>query len=258
MADTAEIRKVQNENGEFTYLKMDQRPDGVPEKFWNAENGLNLTALNNGYLTLESSRGEYKEATKRALQEEFDAKLPKAPAEYTVAAPKIEDAPQGFKYDPATDPVIQSVIGIGKDANLTQEALNKLTESRARAEIERFKSTGQRVVEVLGENAPARIEKLSSRLKDTLGDDGYQAVAELINDPAAVVALEKLTGNRGTPGSGAGAPEPELSEQKLRAMMNDPRYHDPMRRDPEYVKQIEQGFAALYDGTHDRSPRFTG
>lgn len=258
MPDIAEIRKVTNENGDFTYLKMDAKPDGVPDKFWNPENGLNLTALNNGYLNLESSRGEFKESTRRALEEEFSARLPKAPAEYAVTPPKIDDAPQGFKYDPASDPVIQSVIGVGKDANITQDALNKLTESRARAELERFKSTGQRVVEVLGDNATARIEKLSTRLKDTLGEDGFKSVAELISDPHAVVALEKLTGNRGTPGAGGGAPEPELTEGKLRTMMNDPRYYDPQRRDPEYVKKIEQGFTALYAGNHDGSPRFTG
>ena len=29
-------------------------------------------------------------------------------------------------------------------------------------------------------------------------------------------------------------------------MMLDPRWHDPSRRDPAFVKQIEDGFKALY------------
>ena len=37
-----------------------------------------------------------------------------------------------------------------------------------------------------------------------------------------------------------------LSKADLQQMMRDPRYFDNARRDPTYVKQVDDGFARLY------------
>lgn len=41
-----------------------------------------------------------------------------------------------------------------------------------------------------------------------------------------------------------------LTEDKLAEMMQDPRYHDPAQRDPDYVRQIQDGFARLFPGEY--------
>ncbi len=46
-----------------------------------------------------------------------------------------------------------------------------------------------------------------------------------------------------------------LSKEKLVEMMKDPRYHDPMQRDPSFVKEIEQGFDQLYPGKYHSGSR---
>ena len=38
----------------------------------------------------------------------------------------------------------------------------------------------------------------------------------------------------------------QVSQEELASMMDDPRYIDPMRRDPSYVKRVEAGFEKLY------------
>ena len=38
----------------------------------------------------------------------------------------------------------------------------------------------------------------------------------------------------------------QTNEAELKAMMLDPRYHDPARRDPHFVSQIESGFKKIY------------
>lgn len=45
-----------------------------------------------------------------------------------------------------------------------------------------------------------------------------------------------------------GAPAQGLTPQRLREMMRDPRYHDPSRRDADYVRQVREGFESLYPG----------
>jgi hypothetical protein len=37
-----------------------------------------------------------------------------------------------------------------------------------------------------------------------------------------------------------------MTEQTLREMMQDDRYHNPARRDPHFIKQVEEGFRKLY------------
>ncbi len=45
--------------------------------------------------------------------------------------------------------------------------------------------------------------------------------------------------------------EQALSKERLEEMMRDPRYHDPLKRDSEWVRRIEDGFRSLYPGRHD-------
>ena len=42
----------------------------------------------------------------------------------------------------------------------------------------------------------------------------------------------------------------ELSREKLREMMQDPRYHDPLKRDTNYVNKVRKGFETLYPGDY--------
>jgi hypothetical protein len=46
--------------------------------------------------------------------------------------------------------------------------------------------------------------------------------------------------------SGTSIPAAQTSENELKQMMLDPRYHDPTRRDPVFIQQVEDGFKRLY------------
>ena len=50
-------------------------------------------------------------------------------------------------------------------------------------------------------------------------------------------------------------PAASLTPQRLREMMRDPRYYDPARRDPDYVRQVQQGFETLYPGEQPPAQR---
>lgn len=51
------------------------------------------------------------------------------------------------------------------------------------------------------------------------------------------------------------APAQGLTPQRLREMLRDPRYHDPSRRDPDFVRQVSEGFNTLFPGTRGQEPR---
>ena len=257
---TAELHNVKNENGEFTYVKLPERPADVPEKFWSADHGVNLTALNKGYLNLESSRARFEEETRTRLKTEAQSSLPRPPEQYRVEPPKLDNAPSSFDYKPEEDPIIKQIMASGRDMGLTQEGFSHFVQQRGQQELEQFQTLGRSTRDVLGENAKDRIDKLSRRLTEQLGEQEFNAISAAVSDPHAVVALEKLIGTTtGAPraGDGAGSGE-KLTEADVKAWMTDPRYWDPQRRDPRWMKKIEDGWKTLFkDEKHDGEPRFT-
>ncbi len=71
---------------------------------------------------------------------------------------------------------------------------------------------------------------------------------------ARVAPLVSETGKRARDA----APAQGLTPQRLREMLRDPRYHDPSRRDPDFVRQVSEGFDALYPGTRGQEGRREG
>ncbi|WP_285907467.1 hypothetical protein [Pseudodesulfovibrio pelocollis] len=83
-------------------------------------------------------------------------------------------------------------------------------------------------------------------LLDALTRTGAGDRAAVISAFAKIAPLVLESGLRGAP-SGWGE---ELSRDTLREMMQDPRYHDPSRRDDTYVAKVRKGFEALYPGNY--------
>ena len=68
---------------------------------------------------------------------------------------------------------------------------------------------------------------------DSPGSDGIRVV-ELM-----------MEGLKETSISGSGSPTAVLTDDKLKEMMNDPRYYSPNQRDPAFVKMVDEGFKKM-------------
>ncbi len=86
-------------------------------------------------------------------------------------------------------------------------------------------------------------------LLDVLASTGAGDRAVLVSALARVAPLV-LEGSLRN--AGAGAAEP-LTLERLREMIRDPRYYDPSRRDPAFVRQVDQGFKRLFPGQYPSS-----
>lgn len=78
---------------------------------------------------------------------------------------------------------------------------------------------------------------------DNTGAGNRAAVISAFARLAPMVLEGRFKGRRADTGSA-------LSKEKLEEMMLDPRYHDPLKRDSEWVRRIENGFRDLYPGQH--------
>lgn len=91
-------------------------------------------------------------------------------------------------------------------------------------------------------------------LLDRLDATGAGNDARVVQAFARVAPLVSEAGLRGR----EAGPAQVLSPQRLREMMRDPRYFDPSRRDAEFVRQVREGFEALYPGEKAQDQRLPG
>ncbi len=88
-------------------------------------------------------------------------------------------------------------------------------------------------------------------LLEALDRSGAGDRAEVINAFAKVAPLI-LEGRF----KGGGADDgPGMTKARLREMMRDPRYLDPVRRDPDFVAQVTRGFETLFPGEYAQESR---
>lgn len=91
-------------------------------------------------------------------------------------------------------------------------------------------------------------------LLDRLTETGAGNDARVVQAFARIAPLVSEAGMRGRDAGPAQA----MSPQRLREMMRDPRYFDPSRRDAEFVRQVREGFEALYPGEKTLDQRLPG
>jgi hypothetical protein len=102
-------------------------------------------------------------------------------------------------------------------------------------------------VEKLGDNANARTEAASLFANQFFPEDMLPAVERMCETAEGIMVLEHVMEamREGGPSNGAVEVSRE-TEADLRQMMLDPRYHDPARRDPTFVKQVDDGFKRMF------------
>jgi hypothetical protein len=99
----------------------------------------------------------------------------------------------------------------------------------------------------LGDNANQRIEAASMFANKFFPESALPAIERMCETHEGIVALEHIMeAMKDGSFSGDTAPTTRVDEQALREMMQDDRYHNPARRDPHFVKQVEDGFRKLY------------
>lgn len=197
--------------------------------------------------------------------EAFQAKLrelrgvPDSPDKYEVAAP--EDAPEGYALDANLVGAFQKLAheaGIAPsefkrlaDGYMQMEiaAINKVRQDSAAA----AKKAEADLVKQWQAEGLAPKEGFSQALKaaEALGLVGKDKdlLGSLGNNTALIAQLQKVwpvLSEAGLKGGGVAQDAPHYTPkealEKGRAMMRDPRYADPLRRDPEYVREVQQHF----------------
>ena len=209
----------------------DSRPEWLPEKFKTPED------LVTSYSSLESKLGkgqeELRESIMGEIEQEAFANRPESPGQYTI--------PEGAD-ELADDPNVEWWANFAWENGFSQEEFD---EGLARMMPEQPNLDAE--VAKLGDNANARIEAAALWAKKNVPEELSSAVMRL-GETAEGVELVEFFMNKlsDTPISGETTATVGLSKGELETMMRDPRYWDNTRRDPSFVKQVDEGFSKLY------------
>lgn len=101
--------------------------------------------------------------------------------------------------------------------------------------------------QALGENADARIEAVDLWAGKNVPEEFADQVEMLGQSAQGIKMLEHFMSQsqQASPQGQFVAPQ-ATNEDQLKTMMQDPRYWNPSQRDPNYVKQVQEGFSKLY------------
>jgi len=215
------------------------RPEWLPEKFKTPED------LAKSYNELQSKLGakddDIRQSIIEEIQKEAFADRPETAGDYQM--------PESIDPDAAVDnELLQWWANHSFENGFSQEEFEQGIEMYAQA-MGSNEPDLEAEMEKLGENANARIDAASAWASKFFPEETMSAIERMCESHEGIIALEVMM-NAMKDGSFANETQPTsgLSEGELRQMMQDPRYFDSTRRDPEFVKQVENGFNQLYRG----------
>jgi hypothetical protein len=225
--------------------KVAEKPEGLPDHLWDAENG----QLKTDEVVKELSQGGQKQG---------ESKAPEDPSEYELKVPEGVEMPEGveFKFD-ENDPAAKIGRDVAHRMGLDQKGFEEqLLKPFMQARVEEHNAETERQakeLEKLGENVGERIDSLSNRIDQSpYSDEEKQALKSIASTAAGVTALEKLmrTGPQApTRENAEGAAASKLTRNDLERKMASQEYR---RGDPAVVKEVQEGFRKLYPGEHRR------
>jgi hypothetical protein len=201
-----------------------------------------IEALATSYVNLEKMIGAKPDELKSQWEAERLAKRPEAPEKYELPANDVFD-PDELAAHPLTAWWRKQAFERGLTNEEFQAGINEYAESA----IPSIDFEGE--MKKLGDNAVQRVNAVAawiSKFKDKPA--AYARLEAITADAEGVELLEQLMGQTVSAAGGAPAPAPQITPESVRAMQADPRYWDAGRRDPAFVKQVEEAYAKLYPG----------
>lgn len=227
--------------------ELPERPEHVPEKFWDAEAGIVRTeALARSYVELERKLGRMVPLPDEASVPGSDRLLaalgrPSEPGGYAIAAPHPL-----LESDPDLNTRLHTAGFTQKQAQLVYELAAERVVPMITEGLEEIEASRQ--VERLQEHfGGADAWRESARQLRTWGAANLPAdvLGTLATTYEGVVALQQMMKNAepklvAVGGDSTGG----MDEPALHDMMRDPRYW--RDRDPQFIAQVSAGFRRLF------------
>lgn len=237
--ESAEDSGIVTEGGN-PLLEPEAEPNplaALPEKFKSVED------LVTSYTNLESKIGakeeSFREQFLKEMEEQAYANRPASVGDYQL--------PEGIDESAAVDnELLQWWANQSFENGYSQEEFSQGIEmymNALNADVPDYDAE----LAKLGDNASARTDAASLFANQFFPEEVLPAIERMCETSEGIIALEYIMEQMKEGGpSGSTQAAAQQTEADLRQMMLDPRYFDSSRRDPTFVKQVEEGWKRLY------------
>tara|TARA_R100000734_G_C3317256_1_gene110223 strand:- start:1821 stop:2564 length:744 start_codon:yes stop_codon:yes gene_type:complete len=222
-----------------------ERPDYIPEKFWNAETGEARTEeMAKSYTQLETfSKGKEEEMEEKIIEKLANEHAESIPEKYELPA-----LPESVTVEMVEqNPMFDWWTNVAKENGMSQEEFETGVSQYVAVMIDAQPDIDKEM-EILGENGNDRVNAVDLWAQKTFPPEEYDAIARTLGASASgVQALERVMemNRTGVKSEQFTQPEKKLTMADARAMMADPRYFDPRVRDEAYVAKVDAAFRML-------------
>lgn len=213
------------------------RPEWLPEKYSSPEE------LAKAYKALESKLGTKEEDLRKSILEELQQEAygdrPESAGDYQL--------PESVDPESAVDSELmrwwsEHAFENGYSQDEFQQGIEMYLQS-VEGQMPDLEAEAAR----LGDNASARVEAASMFASKFFPSDVMPAIERMCESAEGIMALEVIMESmKDGSFSGNTSASGQITEASLQEMMQDERYHNPARRDPHFIKQVEEGFRKLY------------
>ena len=237
MNDETESTEENQETIEVPQEYADSRPEWLPEKFNSPED------LADSYANLESKIGQKEEELRQSFMEEMQAEaFADRPAEVgDYLLPEIIDEEEAVDNE-----LLNWWADHSFENGYSQDEFQKGIEMFYEATNDGYDPESE--MAQLGDNAQERVEAVGLFVENQFPEEVRGAIDELCSTAEGIRAVEIIMdGLKENTVAGNSQPTALLNEDKLKEMMNDPRYWNVSKRDPAFISQVDNGFKKLYN-----------
>jgi hypothetical protein len=226
-----------------------ERPEIIPEKFWNADSGeVNLEDMAKSYAHLEKfaggKRDEMRDAILSELQIDAAEGLPEDAKAYVL--PKLVEGidEEMVESNPLTAWWREKCHSTGLDQEQFEDGINQYVDM-----MQSGMGDPQAELDKLGENAQVRVDSINAWASSFFPPEEFETIQGTLGTTAeGILALERIQESQKSnmrQSERFAQPERELSVDDVKQMMTDKRYYDQRHRDTSYVKQVDEAWARL-------------
>lgn len=216
---------------------VSERPEWLPEKFNTPED------MAASYASLESKLGQGHDEIRAQIERELEVSAlegrPETAGDYEL--------PEQINEAEAVDNEMLAWWAEHSFENgySQEEFADGIAKYAAYMESQEPNLEAER--QALGENADARIEAVDLWASKNVPEEFADQIELLGQSAKGIKMLEHLMSqSQQTSPQGQFVAPQTTNENQLKTMMQDPRYWNPAQRDPNYVKQVQEGFSKLY------------
>lgn len=181
------------------------RPDGLPDKFFSADKGVDVAGLSKSYVELSGKLGQQRDIVRTELETERLAKRPATADKYEFKLPQTVEVPAGYEIKLAPD---HPMVGFWRETAFNQGFSQEQFEEGVATYFKHMVADLPKVedtVKALGERGQARLERAETFIKSVVSEEEFGVLSALVRTPQGIQAIEKIMDKAGAPPLGENA-----------------------------------------------------